>query len=164
MNTKLDNYLCGTYPKIFAERWYPTSESCMGRGFECGDGWFPLINMLCHAIQEHIDWSNKYPEEGQKPIPQFVALQVKEKFGGLRIYYSGGDKYCQGLVDMAEAYSYSICEVCGTGGPSVGRTTCHWIQSMCPECAKRSEKDIAYNNELKALMDEAIKEQKHANG
>jgi hypothetical protein len=85
MHKTLDDYLCNKYPKIFVERKLSPKESCMGRGFEHENGWFPLIDSLCHHIQEHIDNHNKYRKD-EPPMDQMVFLQVKEKFGGLRIY------------------------------------------------------------------------------
>src|ERR1035437_4280930 len=131
MNKELDDYLCRKYPKIFVERKLSPMKSCMGRGFECNSGWWFIINSLCHQIQAHIDSHNervkKYGKKKDKPIPQFVALQVKEKFGALRIYQQGGDQYCQGLVDMAASWSWNTCELCGKGGKRhVGHTT-GWI-------------------------------------
>jgi hypothetical protein len=55
MNTHLDNYLCKKYPKIFAERKKPMSQTCMCWGFSHDDGWFFLLDGLCGAIQRHID-------------------------------------------------------------------------------------------------------------
>lgn len=54
--------------------------------------------------------------------------QIKEKFGTLRVYFSGGDEYVEGLVSMAEAISGKICEVCGNKGqPNKGG----WITTLC---------------------------------
>lgn len=178
MNKTLDNYLCESYPRIFIERSKSVQESCMGRGFECGNGWFPLIDSLCHNIQEHIDWNNRYCFEDdtnklglapkkktvkkvknkRKLIPQFVALQVKEKFGGLRIYHGGGDEYCQGAVDMAASLSYSVCEICGNGGPRVVGHTEGWIRSICRDCSKRHKRKIKFGKEIKPMLEKAIKE------
>ncbi len=42
-------------------------------GFECGDGWFDLIDVLCAGLY-------LAPRHG---APQAVAVQVREKFGTL---------------------------------------------------------------------------------
>lgn len=68
-----------------------------------------------------------------EPIPQFVAEQVKEKFGTLRFYYSGGNEYTSGVANMAEAMSSSICEVCGKPGKTGGKG---WIRTTCEEHSK----------------------------
>lgn len=55
MSPELDKYLCEKYPKILSERNKSPAESCMYWGFECGDGWFFIIDTLCYRIQRHID-------------------------------------------------------------------------------------------------------------
>jgi hypothetical protein len=162
MDKLLDDYLCKKYPKIFVERNLPTTESCMGRGFECGAGWFFLIDQLCAEIQSRIDRRSKLIAKGyaikgeKKKIPQFIALQVKEKFGALRIYYRGGDKYIQALVDMIENMSYSVCENCGLMNETVGRVETGWIQSLCPKCSKNYGKTIAQPKDIIALWENVI--------
>ncbi len=130
MNKLLDNYLCEKYPKIFAERNLTPRQSCMSEGITCGDGWFSLLHNLCHMIQHHID--NLELNSITTPIcPQFVAKQVKEKFGGLRFYYEGGDKFISALVEQAENLSYDICEDCGVMDNTVGKNTDGWVRTTC---------------------------------
>jgi hypothetical protein len=156
MNKTLDNYLCEKYPRIFIERNLSPRESCMGRGIETGNGWFPLIDSLCHNIQEHVDSHNKYRKE-EPPMDQMVFLQVKEKFGGLRIYTKGGDEYCHGLISMTESISYRFCEICGNAGYlNVGHTS-GWIQSVCKECAKKSKRKIKFDAEITKMLKKAIR-------
>lgn len=59
MNSEKDKYLCEKYPKIFADRSKSIYQSCMGWGFEHGDGWFNIIDTLCQNIQHHIDSCNE---------------------------------------------------------------------------------------------------------
>lgn len=161
MNKKLDNYLCRTYPKIFAERKLSPRVSCMGRGFECGDGWFPIINQLCYQIQQRIDWDAQYPPKDRDPLSQVVFLQVKEKFGALRIYHKGGDEYVNGLITMTKMLSYYICEVCGVGGPVLVGHTKGWIQSICEKCAKKNKRPkVNFNTKVRNQMLKAAKERK----
>ena len=51
-------------------------------------GWLNLIDELCCTLQIYLD--------SHSDVPQVKVLQVKEKFGGLRFYFSGGDKACRG--------------------------------------------------------------------
>jgi hypothetical protein len=138
MREELDNLLCERYPKLFVNRHGDMKETCMCWGFECGDGWFNILNALCGNIQSHIDWRNETRERLLKdnpynrPIPneihQVVVDQVKEKYGTLRFYYSGGDDAIDGMVSMAESMSGVTCEVCGDSGyPSEGG----WIVTLC---------------------------------
>ena len=126
MKQELDEYLCKTYPKLFVNRHAPMTETCMCWGFDCGDGWFNIINRLCGNIQSHIDWKNKTGEV----VPQVVVDQVKEKFGTLRFYYSGGDDYVSGLVSMAESMSGVTCEQCGAPGKRNGGP---YVRTLCVE-------------------------------
>lgn len=159
MREELDKQLCEKYPLIFAQRNGKMSETCMCWGFCCGDGWYNIIDALCSNIQAHInwrleqiesakkfnaelaeaeannfedwaDWKSRTPREIPEPVPQVVAVQVKEKFGGLRFYYNGGDEYIRGLENMAESMSYRTCETCGAPGKS---TKGGWIQTLCEE-------------------------------
>lgn len=77
MDKKLELKLVEKYPIIFQEYGGDIRKTCMGWGFSCGDGWYELIDKLCKDINNII---------GNKPI-KVIALQVKEKFGGLRFYY-----------------------------------------------------------------------------
>ena len=55
MNKDLDEALCKKYPAIFADRHAPMSITAMCWGFDCGDGWYNIIDSLCGLIQNHID-------------------------------------------------------------------------------------------------------------
>ena len=129
MKQELDEYLCKVYPKIFADRNKPMTETCMCWGFECGDGWFNIINQLCQNIQHHIDWKNKNGEV----VPQVVAMQVKEKFGTLRFYVTGGDTITDHLISFAEGMSGVTCEECGAPGT---RNSGGWIKVRCEKHTK----------------------------
>jgi hypothetical protein len=124
MKQELDEYLCKVFPKIFAERNLPMQETAMCWGFDCGNGWFNIINQLCQNIQHHIDWKNKKEET----VAQVVVSQVKEKYGTLRFYYSGGDDTIDGMVSMAESISGVTCEQCGNPGT---QNEGGWITTLC---------------------------------
>ena len=103
------------FPKMFAEPY---------GGFACGEGWWPILTNLCANIQHHIDWKNKQSEV----VPQVTVAQIKEKFGGLRFYYDGGDDTIRGMVTMAESWAGNTCEDCGA--PATKQTT-GWIKNVC---------------------------------
>jgi len=62
MKRELDEYLCKVYPKMMVNRNAPMTETCMCWGFECGDGWFQILNQLMSNIQHHIDWKEHQRE------------------------------------------------------------------------------------------------------
>jgi hypothetical protein len=57
MSPELDNGLVIKYPKIFKNRYGDMMTTAMCWGFECGDGWYDLLNHACSLIQSHIDWN-----------------------------------------------------------------------------------------------------------
>ena len=59
MRQELDKLLCEKYPKMMVNRNKDMKETCMCWGFECGDGWFNILNQLMSQIQHHIDWKEK---------------------------------------------------------------------------------------------------------
>lgn len=56
MSPELDERLVKKYPKIFKDRYADMRTTAMCWGFECGDGWYNIIDALCANIQSHIDW------------------------------------------------------------------------------------------------------------
>jgi hypothetical protein len=100
---------------------FPAMFSGRYGGFAIGPGWYSLIETLCQNIQQHIDQS-------KGNCPQVIVEQIKEKFGGLRFYYQGGDEFIHGAVWLAESLSMHICEECGA--PAERRHD-GWIKSLC---------------------------------
>ena len=182
MKKELDELLCTKYPKMMVNRYKDMQETAMCWGYECGDGWFNILDQLMGNIQHHIDWKNKQrqwaidhnnmvtqcregifdlfkqsmesitdPEYKEKrlaevlaggfkevpePFPQVTLDQVKEKFGTLRFYYTGGDEYIAGLVSMAESMTALTCESCGNPGKQGGKG---WVRTECQSCAEARE-------------------------
>jgi hypothetical protein len=77
-------------------------------------------------------------------IPQVTLDQVKEKFGTLRFYYTGGDDYISGMVSFAESLTAVTCEECGNVGKSRGGG---WIHTYCDPCEEKREADRAQPTE-----------------
>lgn len=138
MNKILEKHFVDSYPEMFVHMYGPANETCMHWGITCGDGWFILLDSLCHQIQNRINTRRSQIELGieTKPISQVVVAQIKEKFGTLRFYYDGGDDVIAGYVELAEYLSGGICEDCGLSNETVGCTT-EWIRTLCPKCAKK---------------------------
>ena len=139
MKQELDKLLCERYPKMMVNREKSMMETCMCWGFECGDGWFNILDQLMGNIQHHIDWKNKKEEV----VVQVTLDLVKEKFGTLRFYYTGGDDIIDGMVRMAESMSGVTCEECGNPGKRIGGG---WVTTVCEEHA--TARDIIYEEDL----------------
>jgi hypothetical protein len=60
MKQELDEALCAKYPKIFKYRHAPMTHTAMCWGFECGDGWYNIIDALCGNIQNHVTNKRNY--------------------------------------------------------------------------------------------------------
>ena len=101
-------------------------------GVAVGQGWWPIIESLCSNIQSHIDWKQEQKEKFGRGdgCPPVIVTQIKEKFGGLRFYYDGGDDMVDGMVRMAEAWASNTCEQCGKPGT---RRSGGWVQTLCDE-------------------------------
>jgi len=200
MKQELDKLLCEKYPKMMVNRNKDMKETCMCWGFECGDGWFNILNQLMSQIQHHIDWNEKqrkwaidynemaaqakagnfdlfetsmkdrpndeYKEkrlaeivsgdfrEVPESIPQVTLDQVKEKFGTLRFYYSGGDDYISGMVSLAESMTAVTCESCGNPGESRGGGWIHTYCTPCEEARELARKKQDEEWEMKQLLKE----------
>ena len=104
-------------------------------------GDFSTYSRLSTWQQKWIDDALADPEPQLKQVPeacsQVVAIQVKEKFGTLRFYYSGGDDVVNGIERMAESMSAVMCETCGAPGRS---RRGGWIQTLCDAHAEQAGK------------------------
>jgi len=153
MKKELENYLCKKYPKLYTD--CGQQELFTLFGFECSDGWFRLILWLSTYIQDYLDQNNrmaeKYPDK-YKPIKQVKVLQVKEKFGTLRYYYSGGDDKISEVVQFAEYLSSNICETTGKTD-NVGRNTTGWIKTHHKDLSKPKDFIPVDDEELIKILD-----------
>lgn len=126
----MDKILCERYPKIFVNRNADMKKTAMCWGFECGPGWYTILDKLCYLIQQHVD--REIFGLGNGLVEQVVATQVKEKYGTLRFYVGGADDYIYDLIDKAEVLSAYTCDVCGEVGRMRGNS---WFMVRCDEHA-----------------------------
>ncbi len=119
MHKILEKALVKKYPKIFRDYGGDITKTCMGWGLSCGKGWFLLIDELCSKLSDSA-----------------LALQVKEKFGGLRFYLQGTEKDHE-IEHEYEAKSFEICETCGEPGEL--DTEGGWRRTICESCKKKRE-------------------------
>ena len=59
MRNELDELLCAKYPKIFVNRHADMTTTAMCWGFDCGDGWYNIIDALCSQICNHVENHNR---------------------------------------------------------------------------------------------------------
>jgi len=121
---------------------YPKREvSALLRGHleDVGPGWRPILTTLDQHFQETMKKANL-------PLESVRILQVKEKFGGLRFYYSTAEltqsarDHLDRLVEFAESLSLRTCEECGKPGEPLPSKH-GWVKTLCPEhhAARNSE-------------------------
>ena len=113
------NELPKKYPSLFKNESFH---------FECDNGWYELLDVLCDRI-------SKAEESMENDIH---IAQIKEKFGGLRFYCHGADDYSYGMIDFAEKISTRICEECGNPGRLMTTHT-GWLYTACDEHIRRNK-------------------------
>jgi len=131
MNLDLQNKLIEKYPEQFKNlKW-----------IECDDGWYDILDKLCYIVNNHLDYKKRINDS----LDFFWWSQIKEKFGGLRAYYYGGDEFIRGATWMTESMSYSICEHTGEKGKLrkqkkdevTGEIIPAWIKTFSDQEAER---------------------------
>jgi hypothetical protein len=173
MRQELDEALCAKYPLIFRDRNADMRTTAMCWGLECGDGWYNIIDVLCGLLtseyrqaqsrydfikdkvdqpqwegskkiitQEQIDEAKAKLDEETLKVP--VAVQVKEKFGGLRFYVQAATKEHYNYISFAESMSYRTCESCGADGKTY---TDGWHTTLCDIHAAMAGKEEEYEYE-----------------
>ena len=157
MKKELDDKITTKYPEIFKDRFLNKRETPIPWGFSCGDGWYNIIDILCNlitneyrqakceynkikdlvgeprwtgsevlVIQEEIDRTKEKMEHELSHVP--TAVQVKEKFGGLRFYANGVSEKHRNYIEFTEMMSYVTCERCGAPGKTY---TDGWHKTLC---------------------------------
>lgn len=117
MRAELERSLIEKYPSLFKDRDRPLTDSLMCFGCECGDGWFNLLDRTCAKLFKACS-------------PSYRLMQVKEKYGALRIYGLSDNDETLNICDRAEEESRTICEICGKPGKIIGGA---WLVCRCEE-------------------------------
>ena len=92
----------------------------------CGKGWWPMIEKVASAIDS---FNVANPEN---PIE---VSQIKQKFGGLRIYCYNAPEDIRQLIDLAVNASWHTCEKCGST-TGVNTNLEGYRLTLCPDCRK----------------------------
>jgi hypothetical protein len=172
MRKELDEALCVKYPEIFRDRNGDMRTTLMCWGFECGDGWYNIIDILCGKLtseyrdaksryehlmkvgvgnvlygtktvtQEAIDAAKLTMDEEVLKVP--VAVQIKEKFGGLRFYVQAATDKHYNYISFAESMSYRTCEQCGAPGKTY---TDGWHKTLCDIHAEMDGREEEYESD-----------------
>ena len=99
---------------------------------ECGKGWWPLIEKVAAAIDSF---------NAAHPNSPVEVTQIKQKFGGLRIYYYNAPEDIRQLIDEVIETSWHTCEKCGcTEGVTTNKDG--YILTLCPSCREQVKRRI----------------------
>lgn len=88
---------------------------------------FGFLNSFSRVLRFLVD--SLRPDLGVEYFP--CAVQVKEKYGTLRIYMSCETQEMSEIIRDAENKSSETCETCGRPGK---RNKYGWISTLCDEC------------------------------
>jgi hypothetical protein len=125
MNAELTKRLYERFPDLYRQHDLPMSQTCMCWGFDVEDGWFDLVWMLSLALED----------ESKQSGVKIEAVQVKEKFGGLRFYTDRSTERTDALIGLAETMSAHTCETCGKHGRTCVKGG-SWLKTICKDHAK----------------------------
>lgn len=99
--------------------------------FECGKGWERIINECLDEMEE-------------TTYAKIDILQIKEKYGTLRIYFevTANDQeesldLLNSVVSKYETLSGHICELCGEFDTAKLRERSSWFKTLCDTCAEK---------------------------
>ena len=168
MTSELEQKLIEKYPKLFGRVNKSPKESLMCFGCEHGDGWYDIIDNLCGYItylqksvsyylglKEEIKDSDDKSFDGRFHCPDVVFMQIKEKYGTLRVYWNFAEienydeiksklknpndlderikKYgdmVENAIDFCEYLSSKTCEMTGKPGKLYSKG---WCVTLCKE-------------------------------
>ncbi len=127
MRWGLEETIRARWPGWFGQHSDP-SKTLMGYGFQHGDGWYGLLVKTFERIEPEVTAFNL---ELAKIGTQFEIIEVKEKFGELRIVaLPTTTEIIYSFMD-ARYESRKICELCGA--PGALHTA--YKQTRCAQCA-----------------------------
>lgn len=122
MNKRRELALVKRFPELFREYGSTPQQSAMAFGCAIGDGWHDLFVMLCEDLDE----------VRKEDLKDLRFVQVKEKFGRLRVYLSPNNEATNELTNEYEIASGFICERCGNAGRIEIREA--WLKCLCRSC------------------------------
>ncbi len=136
MRKELDEALSANFPNLYRDRNADKNKSSMHWGFECGSGWYPLLNRASAKLEKLI---LELPENKRK---FYKATQVKQKFGGLRLYMYDRTQAMKDILADVEEESFRTCEACGRPGKLI-EIPHRWVTVNCEE-----HKDLSHWSEM----------------
>ena len=123
MNTE---EMLDTYPELFGTNLTPQKSLTMF-GIETGPGWKEIVLSYLPKLSKIVKENN---------IEDFRIVQIKEKFGTLRIYTRGSsNEEIQNLISEMEKICDSTCDRCGSKEGILRGNG--WVRVTCDECEEK---------------------------
>jgi hypothetical protein len=92
--------------------------------WEYNKPFFSFVEKFRRRAYKCVKYNRVYP-------PSVKIDQIKEKFGEMRFYYSGGDKKVDGMVTFASYLCSKTCEVSGEKGELCSNRG--WYKTLSPK-------------------------------
>lgn len=112
MKKELDEQLCKKYPKIFRDRYAPMTQTAMSWGFDCGDGWYDIIDALCGSISNHL-WNQRHNRISAMRYNRVLKRAINGNVAALERYYYKGTE--EESIAWAKKMAARDLEVARTG-------------------------------------------------
>ncbi len=113
------------YPDVFRQEESSLPFPYYLFGFEIGEGWFKILEVLAAKINFELLENPELKDE-------FFVTQIKEKFGGLRFYAMGATEEIDNAITEAMDEAWVVCELCGEDGKQ--RDDNGWYMVRCDKC------------------------------
>lgn len=110
--------------------------------YECGDGWLPLIEQAKTIIDKY-----NLTHPSNEPLK---FTQIKEKWGGLRLYLNYYIPEISNKIHKIENKSFEFCEHCGNSQNIKTENTHGWTMTLCDKC--RKEELEKYNRKYEKII------------
>jgi hypothetical protein len=124
MDLETESCILHDHPIIYRKL---ESRLSTGERFECGVGWGVLLRDLSTELEKIARTMQENP---------FAIVQVKEKFGALRVYFDRPKpESVWDLVSDAYEQSRVTCELCGKPGTLTGARP--RIRVLCSQCIEQ---------------------------
>lgn len=139
----------------FARKWPDLFQKSKLAYVGVGKGWhnildtlFGLISYDVNIARSRLDYAVKNPGKLTETIEELedklnlekeklpVIDEIKEKYGGLRVYVDNSTEEINNFITFAEAIASKTCEVCGNPGH---RRTSGWIKTLCDDHHQKRE-------------------------
>lgn len=85
MNARLDAYLVKKCPTLFVDRYKSMKETCMCWGFECGNGWYALLEEAARKLEPLCRAEYEKAASQEKPWYRYIRNAIGFTIRPLRL-------------------------------------------------------------------------------